>query len=117
MLAICGFSMSLQFTAYNTVAYDDVPAERTAAANSFYTTFQQLMLSFGICTGALALTISKSLAGHSHASVGDFSTAFLIVTAISLLAAPVCLQFPRDAGARMSGHRRKVGESEVESAT
>jgi MFS family permease len=117
VLALCGFSMSLQFTAYNTVAYDDVPAERTAAANSFYTTFQQLMLSFGICTGALALTISKSLAGHSHASVGDFSTAFLIVTAISLLAAPVCLQFPRDAGARMSGHRRKGGEIEVESAT
>ena len=114
VLAICGFSMSLQFTAYNTVAYDDVPSERTAAANSFYTTFQQLMLSFGICTGALALTISKTIAGHLHASVGDFSTAFLIVTAISLLAAPVCLGYPRNAGAAMSGHRRKRDEIEVE---
>jgi EmrB/QacA subfamily drug resistance transporter len=117
VLAICGFSMSLQFTAYNTVAYDDVPSDRTAAANSFYTTFQQLMLSFGICTGALALTISKTIAGHLHASVGDFSTAFLIVTAISLLAAPVCLGYPRDAGADMSGHRRKGEEIEVESST
>ena len=117
VLAICGFSMSLQFTAYNTVAYDDVPSDRTAAANSFYTTFQQLMLSFGICTGALALTISKTVAGHLHASVGDFSTAFLIVTAISLLAAPVCLGYPRNAGAEMSGHRRKGGKIEVESAT
>ena len=69
VLAICGFSMSLQFTAYNTVAYDDVPPERTASANSFYTTFQQLMLSFGICTGALALTLSKTLAGRLHTSV------------------------------------------------
>ena len=107
VLAICGFSMSLQFTAYNTVAYDDVPPERTASANSFYTTFQQLMLSFGICTGALALTVSKTLAGRLYASVGDFSAAFLVVTAISLLAAPVCLGYPRNAGAEMSGHRRE----------
>ncbi|MGO9423734.1 DHA2 family efflux MFS transporter permease subunit [Roseiarcus sp.] len=117
VLAICGFSMSLQFTAYNTVAYDDVPPERTASANSFYTTFQQLMLSFGICTGALALTVSKTLAGRLHPSVGDFSTAFLIVTAISLLAAPVCLGYPRDAGAEMSGRRREGAELEAEHAT
>jgi MFS family permease len=117
VLATCGFSMSLQFTAYNTVAYDDVPPERTAAANSFYTTFQQLALSFGICTGALALTLSMTIAGHPHASVGDFSTAFLIVTAISLLAAPVCLGYPRNAGSEMSGHRHKREEIEVESAS
>jgi len=117
VLAICGFSMSLQFTAYNTVAYDDVPAEHTASANSFYTTFQQLMLSFGICTGALALTISKAISGHLNASIGDFSTAFLIVTAISLLAAPVCLGYPRNAGADMSGHHRKDDAIKAESAT
>ncbi|HZZ63404.1 MAG TPA: DHA2 family efflux MFS transporter permease subunit [Roseiarcus sp.] len=106
VLAVCGFSMSLQFTAYNTVAYDDVPSERTASANSFYTTFQQLMLSAGICTAALALTVSKTLAGRLDVSVGDFSAAFLIVTAISLLAAPICLAYPRNAGAEMSGCRR-----------
>ncbi len=117
VLAICGFSMSLQFTAYNTVAYDDVPAERTASANSFYTTFQQLMLSFGICTGALALTLSKTLAGRLHTSVWDFSAAFLVVTAISLLAAPVCLGYPRDAGAEMSGHKHDARELEADQAT
>jgi EmrB/QacA subfamily drug resistance transporter len=118
ILAVCGFSMSLQFTAYNTVAYDDVPAERTAAANSFYTTFQQLMLSFGICTGAFALTFSKTVAGRADVAVGDFSAAFLIVTAISLVAAPVCLAYPRDAGAEMSGRRRKEsGELEGKRAT
>jgi EmrB/QacA subfamily drug resistance transporter len=117
VLAVCGCSMSLQFTAYNTVAYDDIPSERTAAANSFYTTFQQLMLSFGICTGALALTTSKWIGGHPHATVGDFSSAFLVVTAISLLAAPVCLGYPRDAGAAMSGHRRASEDIEVDAAT
>jgi MFS family permease len=117
VLALCGFSMSLQFTAYNTVAYDDIPSERMAAANSFYTTFQQLMLSFGICTGAFALTLSKKISDHLHATVGDFSMAFLVVTAISLLAAPVCLGYPRYAGAVMSGHRRQRDEIEVEAAT
>jgi EmrB/QacA subfamily drug resistance transporter len=118
VLAVSGFSMSLQFTAYNTVAYDDIPPESTASANSFYTTFQQLMLSFGICTGALALTVSKSLAGRTHVDVSDFSAAFLIVTAISLLAAPVCLGYPRFAGAEMSGHRReRRGELDTEQAT
>lgn len=117
VLAVCGFSMSLQFTAYNTVAYDDVPPERTASANSFYTTFQQLMLSFGICTGALALTVSIILTGRPYVSVGDFSAAFLAVTAISLLAAPVCLAYPRNAGAEMSGRRRKGAEFEAERAT
>ena len=116
VLAVCGFSMSLQFTAYNTVAYDDIASERTAAANSFYTTFQQLMLSFGICTGALALTMSKMIGDHLHPTIGDFSAAFLAVTAISLLAAPVCLGFPRNAGAVMSGHRRKTEDIEVDAA-
>ncbi len=115
VLGVCGFSMSLQFTAYNTVAYDDIPHERTASANSFYTTFQQLMLSFGICTGALALTSSKLISGHPHATTGDFSAAFLVVTAISLIAAPVCLGYRRDAGEVMSGRRRV--KKEVEAAT
>jgi EmrB/QacA subfamily drug resistance transporter len=117
VLALCGFSMSLQFTAYNVVAYDDVPRERMAAANSFYTTFQQLMLSFGICTGALALTLSKIFEGHPHATTSDFSTAFLVVTAISLLAAPACLAYPRTAGDEMSGRRRARDELEVDAVT
>ena len=47
--------MSFQFTAYNTIAYDEIPPERMSAATSFYATFQQLMLSLGICVGAGAL--------------------------------------------------------------
>jgi hypothetical protein len=99
--------MSLQFTAYNTVAYDDIPSERAAAANSFYSTFQQLMLSFGICTSALALTLSRTIGDRLHPTIADFSTAFLTVTVISLIAAPVCLGFPSNAGAAMSGHRSR----------
>ncbi|WP_193227843.1 hypothetical protein [Aureimonas psammosilenae] len=36
----CGFSMSSQFTAYNTIAYDRISPAQMSSATSFYTTFQ-----------------------------------------------------------------------------
>ena len=101
VLLFCGSSMSLQFAAYNAVCYDEIPSSRTASANSFYTTFQQLMLSAGICTAAMALTGSKLAFGHDHPGLTDFSVAFLVVTAISLLAAPDKRRF---AARRWAGH-------------
>ncbi|PTR34508.1 EmrB/QacA subfamily drug resistance transporter [Luteibacter sp. OK325] len=105
ILLLSGFFQSLQFSAYNTVAYADIPSERFSSATSFYTTFQQLMLSVGICVAAAALHVSVTWNGHEHAQLPDFSVAFLVVTFVSLIAAPVCLALPRNAGAEMSGHR------------
>ena len=65
MLYFCGFFMSFQFTAYNTIAYDEIERDRMSSATSFYATFQQLMLSLGICIAALALHASMSSAGMS----------------------------------------------------
>jgi len=114
VLLVCGFSMSLQFTAFNTVAYDDIPSRRMSAATSFYTTFQQMMLSLGICIGALILHASSRIAGHGQPTLDDFSVAFLVVTAVSLAASPVSALFPADAGAVMSGHKaRRSGDAET----
>lgn len=99
--------MSLQFTAYNTVAYADIPSRNMSAATSFYATFQQLMLSLGICVSSGALHVSVSLSGRSHATLADFSAAFLTVTFISILAAPVCARLPPAAGDDMTGHSEK----------
>ncbi len=109
ILVVCGFFMSFQFTAYNTVAFDQIPPERMSAATSFYTTFQQLMLSVGICVAALALHGSILARGHKGTpALGDFSVAFLIVTAISLAATIWNVRFAADAGHEISGHRRVV---------
>jgi EmrB/QacA subfamily drug resistance transporter len=99
-----GFFQSLLFTAYNTVAYADVPASLTSAATSFYATFQQLMLSAGICVAAAALAASVRARGHALPELGDFATAWLVVGGISLMASPVCTLFARDVGDDMSGH-------------
>jgi Na+/melibiose symporter-like transporter len=104
VLLLGGFFQSLQFTAYNTIAYADIPQARMSAATSFYATFQQLMLSMGICASSGALALSIAFTGHAQPGLFDFSVAFLAVTAISILASPVCAYLPDDAGNAMSGH-------------
>ena len=103
VLTVCGFLMSFQFTVYNTLAYDEIGKERMSAAISFYTTFQQLMLSLGICCGAIALHLSMAAHGRTHPAFGDFAAAFWTVTAISMAAVLVNLRFSPDAGAELAG--------------
>ncbi len=106
IMYLSGFFMSFQFTSYNTIAYDEIPHERMSAATSFYTTFQQLMLSLGICVGALALHASIHLNGRQHAQLSDFSVAFVVVAVISLAATYWNMTFSKTAGAEISGHRQ-----------
>jgi MFS family permease len=104
VLMVCGFFMSFQFTAYNTVAYDRIPQERLAVATSFYTTFQQLMLSVGICTGAMGLQGAMTLRHHAVPTLPDFSVAFVLVCAISLSAFFWNRRFLPTDGVEFSGH-------------
>jgi len=103
-LVVGGFFQSLQFTALNTVAYADIPQPRMSSATSFYATFQQLMLSLGICVSSALLALSMALTGHLIPHLSDFSVAFLGVTAISFMASPVCARLPLNAGSSMTGH-------------
>jgi len=98
VLLVAGFLQSLQFLAYNTIAYADIPRTRMSAATSFYTTMQQMALSLGIATSAGALAGARFLSGHAEPLLGDFSVAFLVVTGIALVAPLVCLKFDRKAG-------------------
>ncbi len=106
LLFCCGAFMSFQFAAYNTVAYEAVPTERISAASSLYTTLQQLMLSVGICSGALVLKLSMGLGRHAEPHQLDFSIAFVVVSLISLSSTRWHLRFAPDAGHELSGHRR-----------
>ncbi|MDR3670248.1 MAG: MFS transporter [Holophaga sp.] len=109
-LGVGGFFQSLQFTAYNTVAYADIPQPRMSSATSFYATFQQMMLSMGICISSGLLAVSMTVLRHPAPRLSDFSVAFLGVTLISVFAAPVCSHLPRNAGSAMTGHEDGDGE-------
>ena len=106
-LIVAGFFRSLQFTAYNTIAYADIPRERMSAATSLYATIQQLSLTFGVTIGTSALAASSEWFGHKTLQTADFSVAFIVVAALMLLAAPASLLMPEDAGAEVSGHTHR----------
>ncbi|MCC4252620.1 multidrug efflux MFS transporter [Sphingobium naphthae] len=104
ILGLAGFSMSFQFTAYNTIAFDGVDKKHMSSATAFYSTFQQLMLSLGICAGAMGLHVAMLANGHGTPRLHDFSVAFWIVTSISLSATFWNFRFSPTAGAEISGH-------------
>lgn len=107
ILFVAGFLRSLQFTAYNVIAYGDIPRPRMSAATSLYATVQQLSLTLGIVVGATTLDLSLRLFHHATATKLDYAVAFIVVSAIGLMASPLCARLAPDAGAAMSGHHRR----------
>jgi hypothetical protein len=108
LLLAGGFFRSLQFTAFNTIAYSDIPRSRMSAATSLYSTVQQLTLTLGIVIGAASLEISTALHHHNHATTSDFSIAFVLVALIGAFAVPVCARLSPEAGESVSGHHSEA---------
>ena len=106
VLMLSGAFISFQFSAYNSIAYERMEPERLSAATSFYTTFQQLLLSVGVCTGALSLRVSMAFDKHPAPEPIDFTAAFAVVCSITALATFIHLAFPADAGAGLMRSRR-----------
>ncbi|MDE2514413.1 MAG: multidrug efflux MFS transporter [Rhodospirillales bacterium] len=100
-----GFVQSLQFMAYNTIAYADVPRLQMSSATSFYTTFQQMSLTLGIAVSAASLAGSMLMAGHKAPLLSDFTAAFLMVAAFSMCAPALSTRLDPGAGAELSGQR------------
>ena len=111
-----GFFQSLQFMAYNTIAYADVPRPQMSTATSFYTTFQQMSLTLGIAISAAVLAGSIRMLGHSAPLLSDFSVAFLAVSGIALAAPLLSLRLDPSAGAELSGHPGRAGKPRVAAA-
>lgn len=106
ILVTGGLSRSMQFTSLNSIAYADISTRDIARANGIYTVMQQLSLTLGVTTAAMALDLSQFWRGHASDLVpADFSFAFFFVAAAGLLAIPQFYRLPLNAGESMSGHR------------
>jgi EmrB/QacA subfamily drug resistance transporter len=105
VLLVGGFLRSLQFTAYNTLAYGDVPRSRMSAATSLYTAGQQLAATIGVSAGAVSLEVARAFSRHPTAEPSDFSVAFVVVGLLTFAAAPIALLMPRTAGDDLTGRR------------
>ena len=105
LLFIAGFFRSLQFTAYNSIAYGDIPRPRMSAATTLYATIQQLSLTLGVVIGAATLEISAWAGGHHAPTQFDYIIAFLTISFIALCGAPLCAGLPANAGELLSGRQ------------
>jgi hypothetical protein len=87
LLFVGGLTRSMQFTAYNTIAFADIPQPRMAAANTLFSTAFQVALGLGIALGALAVRLGHWLAantGLDRLPAADYRLAFLLVGLVSL---------------------------------
>lgn len=86
LLFIGGLSRSMQFTAYNTVGFCEVPQQQMKDASTIFSIAFQIGSAMGIAVGALALRGAMTLHHNHHATTNDFQLAFLLVTIIAILA-------------------------------
>jgi EmrB/QacA subfamily drug resistance transporter len=105
VMVFSGMCRSMQFTAFNTLAFCDTTPAQTSGATTLFSMCQQMSAGIGIAFGAMALQVAQRLTGHAGApGILDFRIAFGLVAALALLALFDALALPRDAGARVSGH-------------
>jgi EmrB/QacA subfamily drug resistance transporter len=94
---VAGLARSMQFTAFNTLAFADVPPERMGGANPLFNTMFQLTMGMGIALGALCLRLA-GWGSHAVPTVGDFRIAFLLMGAICLISLVEMSRLPSSAG-------------------
>jgi EmrB/QacA subfamily drug resistance transporter len=101
-----GFFSSLQYTSMNTLAYADVPPERTSMASTIASTMQQMSMSFGVA--AASLTAAVFLPERSHPAVAQMihgiHQAFLVLGGLTVLSAAIFRGLKREDGDSVSQH-------------
>jgi EmrB/QacA subfamily drug resistance transporter len=87
ILFIGGLSRSMQFTAFNTLGFADVPKAQMSDASTLFSMLFQLSMGLGVAIAALLLRGSMSLHGNEGQAVtADFQLTFVWVALIALLA-------------------------------
>jgi EmrB/QacA subfamily drug resistance transporter len=104
LLVLSGVARSVGFTAYNTVAFTDVPAQRMTSASTLLSTLQELGAGLGVAVGALLVRLAE-LAGVAGGTAGAFRATFLLLALLVVVPAAEAARLPRDAGAVATGHR------------
>jgi hypothetical protein len=103
-LLLGGFFRSLQFTALNALAFSDLDTARMSQATSFTSVIQQLSIAMGVALAAGVLEFTRGGRDDTTLVASDFTPAFLIVAAVSLMSTFIFARLPRDAGSEVSGH-------------
>jgi EmrB/QacA subfamily drug resistance transporter len=109
VLLIGGVLRSMFFTGSNAIGYADISDEEASQATAIVAVAQQLSVAFGVAVAGAIVEISRHFSGGALTLV-NFQIAFLVVGALSALAAIVYFRLPANAGSDVSGHRAVVKE-------
>jgi hypothetical protein len=108
LLVLSGAFRSIGFSAYNTVAFADVPGDRMTPANTLLSTLQELGGGLGVAVGALLVRLGDPLAaatGLGDGADAAFRVAFVLLAVVLLVPFVEALRLPRTAGAVVTGRR------------
>jgi EmrB/QacA subfamily drug resistance transporter len=87
ILFLGGLSRSLQFTAYNTLGFADVPQPTMSNTSTLFSMAFQLSMGIGVAVAALLLRLSMALHGNAGVeTAADFHVAFLLVGVLAAVA-------------------------------
>ena len=108
VLAVSGVFRSVGFSAYNSVAFADVPGERMTHANTLHATLQELGAGLGIAIGALLVRLGDPV-GEALGLSGDpgtpYRVAFVLLGVIMLVPLVEAVVMPASAGGAVTGRR------------
>ena len=96
----------------NDATFADIPDADASKATSMSAVLQQISLAMGVAVAGAILEIETTLTG-SPLELKDFQIAFMIISALTLLAVLPFLAMAKNAGATVSGHRMETGEEET----
>src|SRR5690606_27171092 len=106
VLLVMGLMRSIFFTGCNALGFAEVEDHEASQATAITAVSQQLSVAMGVAVAGAVLEFSANLTGNGL-SLLDFHIAWYAVAGISLLSAIPFLRLPPEAGANVSGHRRK----------
>jgi EmrB/QacA subfamily drug resistance transporter len=109
VLFVSGIARSVAFSAYNSVAFADVPHRRMTSANTLLSALQELGAGLGIAVGALLVRLADPLTaplGIGDGAAAPYRFALLVLAAALLVAVAEAVRLPANAGAEVTRRRR-----------
>jgi hypothetical protein len=103
VLFVGGLTRSMQFSAYNTIAFADIPKPRLAVANTLFSTVFQLAMGLGVALGARLGHMALGWLVPGALPAGEFRIAFVLVAMVGLAALADTLRLAGDAGTSAVG--------------
>jgi EmrB/QacA subfamily drug resistance transporter len=108
VLAISGVFRSVGFSAYNSVAFSDVPTEKMTHANTLHATLQELGAGLGIAVGALLVRLGDPISaalGLTETPATAYRVAFVLLALILVIPLVEDVLMPASAGSAVTGRR------------